>query len=112
MADSKKHTPGPWHVDPKAAEESFFEDVSILRHDGLAVAVAVHNGDIIPPEPEANARLIAAAPDLLEALKPFAECCDSIGREIPDSKDTSSWTFQAGDFRRARAAIAKAEGRS
>ncbi|NTG61798.1 hypothetical protein G6L45_16075 [Agrobacterium rhizogenes] len=53
-------TPGPWHVDPKAAEESFFEDVSILRHDGLAVAVCVHNGDILPPEPEKNAGYIAA----------------------------------------------------
>lgn len=104
MADSKKHTPGPWHVDPKAAEESFFEDVSILRHDGLAVAVAVHNGDIVPPEPEANARLIAAAPDLLEALK---LCVDNI-QGIADEEDLPSTAIRA----KARAAIDRAEGRS
>lgn len=112
MTEAMKHTPGPWLVAPKALEENFFEDARILRHDGLVVASVVHNGDVVPREHEANANLIAAAPDMLEALKPFAKCCDSIGREIPDSKDTSSWTFQAGDFRRARAAIAKAEGRS
>ncbi|MGV1682882.1 hypothetical protein [Sphingopyxis sp. NJF-3] len=69
----KGHTPGPWHVDPKAAEDSFFEDVNILRHDGLAVAVCVQNDDIVPPAPEANAAFIVRAVnshyELLEALK-------------------------------------------
>ena len=113
MADTVKHTPGPWHVDPKAPEESFFEDVSILRHDGLAVAVAVHNGDIIPPEPEANARLIAAAPELLLALHELLEayskpderlCCD--GR---DCGCMGSTVHQQAEHY-ARAAIAKATG--
>ncbi|MEZ2220717.1 hypothetical protein [Rhizobium sp. RCC_161_2] len=62
-------TPGPWHIDPKAAEESFFEDVNILRHDGLAVAVCVHNGDIMPPEPAKNAAYIAATqPDNMRVI--------------------------------------------
>ncbi|TLX12106.1 hypothetical protein [Rhizobium sp. MHM7A] len=104
MTESK-HTPGPWHVDPKSPEESFFEDVNVLRHDGLAIAVCVHNGDILPPEPEANARLIAAAPDLLEALKEFASMpCETDGAE----------DLEGGCCRtcRARAAIAKAESSS
>lgn len=95
MADTVKHTPGPWHVDPKAPEESFFEDVSILRHDGLAVAVAVHNGDVLPPEPEANARLIAAAPDLLAVAQ----------------KVVNNWgDLHHKDLMQLRAAIAKATG--
>jgi hypothetical protein len=62
-------TPGPWYIDPKAAEESFFEDVNILKHDGLAVAVCVHNGDILPPEPEKNAGYIAAVqPDNMRVI--------------------------------------------
>lgn len=63
-----KHTPGPWHVDP-TAPEAFYQDVNVLRHSGLSVAVALHNGDITPAEVAANARLIAAAPALLEALQ-------------------------------------------
>ncbi len=57
-----------WHVDPKAPE-AFYEDVNILRHDGLAVAVALQNGNITGPEALEHARLIAAAPDLLHALQ-------------------------------------------
>jgi hypothetical protein len=64
-----QHSAGPWHVDPKAPEESYFEDLSILRPDGLAVAVAVHNGNITPDEVKANAFVLAAAPEMREALK-------------------------------------------
>ncbi len=112
-ADNVKHTPGPWHVDPKSPEESFFEGVNILRHDGLAVAVALHNGDIFAPEHEANARLIAAAPELLLTLNELLEayskpderlCCD--GR---DCGCMGSTVHQQAEHY-ARAAIAKATG--
>lgn len=65
------HTPGPWKVvlHGKAAYVSMF-----IGKDGLPPSAT---GDaqfsvqpyIRPAEAEANARLIAAAPDLLEALK-------------------------------------------
>lgn len=107
MADTVKHTPGPWHVDPKAPEESFFEDVNILRHDGLAVAVCVHNGDIVPPEPEANARLIAAAPDLLEALRElFATVQGECPRLLDEDRGANPHLYSS-----IVDAIAKAEGR-
>lgn len=123
MADTVKHTPGPWHVDPKAPEESFFEDVSILRHDGLAVAVAVHNGNILPPEPEANACLIAAAPDLLDALKAvYADHTYETPSGYINCRFCDCNTDREGTFRDTHdedclihpvlAAIAKAEGRS
>jgi len=52
---------------------------------------------------EANARLIAAAPDLLDALQRFVTACDAY---LPEP------THQAfcGLFASARAAIAKATG--
>lgn len=51
----------------------------------------------------ANARLIAAAPELLEALR---DIVNSVAR------CTSGDVCQTSDFTAARAAIAKAEGRS
>lgn len=63
------HTPGPWEADPVTDPDAYFSDVNILRDDGLAVAVAVQNGDIAPHQARANAHLIAAAPDLLRAVK-------------------------------------------
>ena len=57
----KKHTPGPWIADVATDENERVE--LFIRRDGDAVAIA---GDI---SSRANARLIAAAPDLLEALR-------------------------------------------
>lgn len=62
-----KHTPGPWkirrvtHYDIRIAPESEPEHVSIA---GMAIWGEEHREEL-----EANARLIAAAPELLEALK-------------------------------------------
>lgn len=59
-----KHTPGPWSI----------SKISNLRIDNsngeivCALLYATTDGQITP-ETEANAKLIASAPDLLEALK-------------------------------------------
>lgn len=93
MADIQ-HSAGPWHADPKAPEDSYFEDVNILRPNGLAVAVAVHNGNISPDEVKANAFVLAAAPEMREALH------DLLTRPTDGAARL-----------RARAALAKADGR-
>lgn len=60
-----KHTPGPWRADGPDG----FQDFNILHGgDSLAVAAVISNMRE-PPEIEANASLIAAAPDLLAALQ-------------------------------------------
>ena len=97
----EKHTPGPWHVDP-TAPEAYYQDVNVLRHSGLAVAVALHNGDIAPAEVEANARLIAAAPDLLEVAMRILER-GYVSEHIEEER---------GDHLALVAAIAKATGRA
>ena len=85
-----KHTPGPWKIgtQPPNGEQT------IGTYRGLMVAVAT-TGAGTPTI--ANARLIAAAPELLDALLDAAcalECC---------GKDYYAAT-------KARAAIAKATG--
>lgn len=63
--------PGPWSVHP-------VDDTMVARQlpSGEWEEVAAIDGDYNQPDlwptMEANARLIAAAPDLYEALKPFA----------------------------------------
>ena len=56
-----KHTPGPW-----AIGHSFTADIAIREPSGECVAVTC---ELCEGEAEANARLIASAPELLAALR-------------------------------------------
>ncbi len=87
-----KHTPGPWVY----SFESVDPEWAVVTTVGGAVIANV-NAD---HRQEANARLIAAAPDLLAALK----LLESAARILPPNIDPDSPLAQA------RAAIAKAEG--
>ena len=93
MTTENKHTPGPW----KAEYEEYGEEIWFGGGNcgTWYVGPCYLGGDGDDPEKkvvmDANARLIAAAPDMLEALEWYAD-------------DTSS----QGDI--ARAAIAKARG--
>ena len=67
---------------------------------------------------EADERLRDAAPDLLAALEPFGDIDGEGDEDFPDDTKvtiqfgrTTHYALILGDFRRARAAIAKAEGR-
>jgi len=65
-----KHTPGPWHVGDLAAPNLAGRNALVYAPSGYAVADAkIFHCKFGVPEMEANARLIAAAPDLLEALE-------------------------------------------
>lgn len=58
-----KHTPGPWRI--KKQEHAFHvyaRDYKLINNRIAAIEVFVDNA-------EANARLIAAAPELVEALQ-------------------------------------------
>jgi hypothetical protein len=61
---STQHTPGPWKFGSKA--KSNFYKRNIAGADGYHVAAVSSRDD---HEVDANARLISAAPELLEALK-------------------------------------------
>jgi hypothetical protein len=59
-----KHTPGPWHIGVR----TFHAGRDVYGPKGEPVAVA-DDAITATPEAEANARLIAAAPNLLAALQ-------------------------------------------
>jgi hypothetical protein len=85
-----KHTPGPW-VRPAVQ--------TIRAANGRLIARVDAGGTITGTEVVANARLIAASPDLLEALTLFEAFYPiGINLELDDA------------VRKARAAIAKATG--
>jgi len=111
-----KHTPGPWKAkgdDGKYDNRKntwrieddrklFSVAAPITLRDGKVIAFAVHskNGyDSNLPGLEANARLIAAAPDLLEAL----EVCVTQIIALCSRDDVPDHAF---------AALAKAKGQS
>jgi prepilin-type processing-associated H-X9-DG protein len=94
---SAQHTPGPWTVDKMPACDVPFRDVNILRADGHAAAVAI-DADINEDELVANARLIAAAPDMLAALEALFVATGGLAGPA------------ANAARLAGAAIAKARG--
>lgn len=98
-----KGTPGPWTVDEEAFDNDGCPETVIRALNGVAgVAVAIDFGPNNPGMREANAHLIAAAPDLLGALQAITDQLERIGDTRPH-KD--------GQFiEDARAAIAKALG--
>ena len=78
-----KHTPAPWHVSPDDAhhpkrlfvytdwhKHGRWDEDGADRRDEIAIIDTVENAHPCLPEDtaQANARLIAAAPDLLDAL--------------------------------------------
>lgn len=64
-----KHTPGPWHVEPEEASEH--RGLAICAEDAVVATITPDENGPFPLDDtdRANAQLIAAAPDLLAALK-------------------------------------------
>ena len=98
-----QHTPGPWALLPEECDKPYIR----IRGTNLGGRYKIAN--VLTPvyervhareaeETRANARLIAAAPDLLEVLQYFMPFIDS---EQDDER-------QAPWVEKARAAIAKA----
>lgn len=81
-----KHTPGPWRVEQTTTK------FRLLCSDGAILAI---NGGMIPVK--ADASLIAAAPDLLDALKGLARIVEAF-----------SYTTQLGKTQRERLETARA----
>ncbi|ALN73566.1 hypothetical protein [Aureimonas sp. AU20] len=73
------HTPGPWHV---AMRQRI--GITVRAAEEKPIADIWQNGD----DPMANARLIAAAPDLLKALQTIAHIAHhNFGRQTEKLAD-------------------------
>lgn len=93
-----KHTPGPWQVFNAPDGRIFVETETPQQQPHFSTIAQVDPGYGRYGPPEANAHLIAAAPDLYEALGYLlAERCED---RLCGSLDCN----------RARAALAKARG--
>lgn len=98
-----KHTPGPWGFD---LEDNW---VYSFRENGTQMLVAQARSISVTTEVrDANARLIAAAPDLLTALQAATEALDILRRGY--GCEVSGLCYPA--LNDCRAAIAKATGGS
>ena len=95
-----EHTPGPW----KASDEPGAYDVCVVEHENWRKNWYVATDGPKRAEPEPDARLIAAAPDLLAAC----EAARNRLVEIHDIMDIDSF----GIIQRLDTAIAKAKGES
>ena len=94
-----KHTPGPWSVERRSAE-----DVRIV--DGNPNTTIATLGNWLPEfraERDANASLIAAAPDMVEALEDACRVLAQLDGAIPNSAHHEEW-------KACRAALKKARG--
>lgn len=85
------HTPGQWETSRDAVPDYHTQITVYAQSDGERIATVFRTED--------NASLIAAAPDLLEALRDLV-------RNMPVDAINIS-----GPLRAARAAVARAEGK-
>lgn len=101
---SFSHTPGPWNAG-KAAGPAGCQDRLIYADSEHAFDLAIVRNGGNDDETEANANLIAAAPELLQALRDSLESARLAAiHQKPDSAELCPW------YARGLGVIAKAEG--
>jgi hypothetical protein len=94
------HTPGPWKVQDDRTTDGTFR---VFPHEGPSICNLRHG------EMEANARLIAAAPELLRACE---EALNALLDYVPLLEAHGSvMGYGHAVIVRLKAAIAKAEGK-
>jgi hypothetical protein len=103
------HTPGPWEQDPTG-------DIGwwAIGTNEKSVAHVVDEDRLLgltKKEAKANARLIAAAPELLGALKAITERLTNERNAIANREGYIGDGELLPQVKAARAAIAKAEGK-
>lgn len=111
-----KHTPGPWAVDSDGA--GWYIEATPERGHSLAFIASPEfqeEPDTSASEACANARLIAAAPDLLETLIWMVENDETFEGDTPlPDHHGATWNeinaYWIAGLNKARAAIAKATG--
>jgi len=99
-----KHTPGPWIIGPKSPDESF-PIIADLTRSICEVRNPFFRND--KGQTQANAALIAAAPELLEALQSIAHQAERAALTFPNAAGRDDMLRIGGN---ARAAITKATG--
>ncbi len=100
------HTAGPWHMEGKSGNDG--EAMVIVSKDRTIAWTAAtwdeaSQGDVITPEDEANAKLVAAAPELLESLQ--------LVMDIVATRVSSLSQMDYSKMRKARAVVVQLQRR-
>ena len=104
-----KHTPGPWKIQ-EWPEKGITMIVRYNAPDSWPKYGVVCEIDTPLDDCEANARLIAAAPDMLEALKMILHC-NPLERKVYGKFNGYQITLTERDMDLIRNATKKAEGK-
>jgi hypothetical protein len=97
VTDQSKHTLGPWEILPN---RSSINGGRIVNRSGAVIGRLTSEADKPISQKEADGRLIAAAPDMLAALKLWERISTGPANAEADRA-----------LKATRAAVAKAEGR-
>ena len=116
MSETKeqvKHTPGPWTVDTQGSDDDFvIRSVQGKNMGGGTEVAIVTTGSYSDTVEEANARLIAAAPEQNELLQIVKAGFDEDpGTSDLDDEQPICVRMTLGDYRRIKRVLWKAEGR-
>lgn len=101
-----EHTPGPWRIGQAFKDDEGYREIAVMatvRGHDVCPATVVLQFPNVPGMQEANAFLIAAAPDLLAALE---QARMALAGYLP----AHSNAVTAAAIERATAVIAKATG--
>jgi hypothetical protein len=119
---SAQHTPGPWVFETVRTSCGVCHKIGPWPHawrHGNTMHACIYDDYPSPPEGtdtmRANARLIAAAPDMLEALRGLLEAYSKPDQQLCcNGQDCGCWGASIRDQAEhyAREAVAKAEGRA
>lgn len=123
MTETKAaHTPGPWNDNGLQGELDDDRDIQIGSDHGNVAAASYCGAPYNSGKDDearfatrdANARLIAAAPELLEACETALNALRSMYEAIDDGADAKDLVNIVGAWplTQLRSVIAKAEGRS
>lgn len=98
-----KHTPGPWIVGQPEDHPYMVQKMDDEEYWFHSIADCEVGENMTEEEGKANARLIAAAPELLEALE---DCLKFLEQENKRYYRDGEWS----EVTKAKSAIAKAKG--
>jgi hypothetical protein len=101
----KAYTSGPWESNGNKIYAAFDKEIIATIEFPYSDAKEYRHG----PERESNARLIAAAPEMLEALNTILEFWEEDGRAISPSAMIGSFEDNIGNV--VKAAVQKAKAR-
>lgn len=119
MKPETEHTPGPWVCFDKPKYNEWHVAVPINGQGLMKLALFEHGCQT--NNPEADCRLIAAAPELLSFVEKmermlicerdcYYEGCSAPDGDVPDQHDKDILKSMDADIDEARALIAKAKG--